>query len=83
MVRDVFYQLQDSLVAWLEQSPENWWQFVGPVIPGLLAIGAMLGYRFAKSDRWQEIFIKAFVPFLTATLALYGTIILDVGGWAK
>jgi hypothetical protein len=82
-IRELFYTLQDSFVAWLDQSPENRWQIVGPVLPGLLTIGVMFGYLSTNSDRWQELFIKAFVPFLTATLALYGTIILDVGGWAK
>jgi hypothetical protein len=46
-------------------------------------IGAMVGYLCTNSDRWKEIFIKAFVPLLTATLALYVTVILDVGGWGK
>lgn len=82
-VRDFFYTLQYSFVAWLEQSPENSWQVAGPALPGLLMIGVMIGYLRAKSVRWQELFIKAFVPLLTATLALYGTVILDIGGWTK
>lgn len=81
--RDVFYTLQDSFVAWLEQSPENWWQVVGPVLPGFLMIMVMIGHLRALSDRWQKLCIKAFVPLLSATLALYGTMILHVGGWTK
>ena len=82
-IRYLFFELQDSVVDWLERSPEHWWQIVGLLLPFLLMIGAMIGYLCTNSDRWQELFIKAFVPLLTATLALYVTVILDLGGWGK
>ena len=89
-VRDFFFtpqyyfaELCSSFFVWLDESPEHLWQVVGPVVPSLFMIVVMIGYIRAKSDRWQELCIKAFVPLLTATLSLYGTVILDLGGWMK
>ena len=82
-VRYLCYALQDSLVAWLEQTPEKLWLIVGVVLPGFFMICAGRGYLRSKSDRWQELCMKAFVPLLTATLAMHVAWITDLAGWGK
>lgn len=82
-VWELFYTLRDSVVAWYEQTPEKIWLIVGAFLPLIFTIVAGIGHLFSMSDRRQELYIKAFVPLLAATLALYGAFITDIAGWGR
>ena len=64
-------------------SPEVAWPIAGLPVPFIFMVLTSVGYLRSESKRWQEFCIKAFVPLLTANLALYGAIILAAGGWTK
>lgn len=64
-----------------DQIPSRFYSYAGLALPGFGAWYWGLQYMNADTDQWRELSLKAFVPFLTASLTIFVSIILKHTGW--
>lgn len=71
------YRVRDLL----GQIPTSFYLYLGLAAPGFGAWYWGAQYLSAETNEWKKLSLKAFVPFLTASLTIFVVIILSLTGW--